>query len=104
MPYSTERIKCNPRLRKLRGWRFEDVWIDGYPDWIPHLQAIEHKDGSVSLRYCYYKKRKGRKPIWVPMPSFLYEETIDRFRKEIKASKGKLPTIETLLKRFFEEK
>jgi hypothetical protein len=103
MPCSRERKRCNPKLKELRGWIIEDVWISKYRDWEPHLQAIKHdKRGLVSLRYCYYKKAKGRK-TWVPVPSFLYKGTISDFRKEIKKCKLGLPIIEALLKRFVEK-
>jgi hypothetical protein len=40
-----------------RGIRLEDVWIDEYETWEPHVQAFKHDDGSLSLRFCYWKKK-----------------------------------------------
>jgi hypothetical protein len=102
MPCDRKMKECNPKSKQpelagLRGWIIEDVWISKYRSWEPHLQAIKHENGDLSLRYCYYKK-EGKKRIWVPMPSFAYEWTIDDFRREIKHTKAVV--VEALLKRF----
>lgn len=38
------------RTRGLSGWIVEDVWIDKYKGWEPHIQALKHENGDLSLR------------------------------------------------------
>jgi len=95
--YTPEHEHEQPELTGLHGWIIEDVWIDKYPEWEPHLQAFKHDNGDLSLRYCYYVKHGGKKNF-APVPSFVYDWTIDDFRQEIKDSNALV--IEALLKRF----
>lgn len=84
----------------LAGWIIEDVWIesgDRYGTWEPHLQAFKHNRSDLSLRYCYYNKH-GNARNFAPIPSFVYDWTIDDFRDEIR--RERCLVIQALLKRF----
>lgn len=89
-----------PELKELSGWIIEDVWIDKYEDWEPHIQAIKHDNGDLSLRSCYWLKEKDGNKKWVYAPMFVYEWTIEDLREEIQ--KAKADIIKMLLRKYVE--
>jgi hypothetical protein len=74
------------------GIRLEDVWIDeqeGYTTWEPHVQAFKHADGSLSLRFCYYKRKEdGSRGKFANVAMFVYDEALEKLRDEAKKYKA----------------
>lgn len=72
--------------RSLKGYVIEDVWIEKkrkYEDWEPHVQAIKHDNGDLSLRFCYYRRKSnGKKGDFVKVPMTVYEWTIEDLKAE----------------------
>ena len=75
-----------------RGIRLEDVWLEksaGYENWEPHVQAFKHDDGSLSLRFCYWKRNEdGNRGGFVNSAMFVYDETLEALRDEAKKYKA----------------
>jgi hypothetical protein len=91
----------SPSLKELKGWIIEDVWVDKYDTWEPHIQAIKHENGDLSLRMCVYlKESKEAKPTWSPYSFCFYDWTIEDLREEIK--KHKADVIRMLLRKYLE--
>jgi hypothetical protein len=74
------------------GIRLEDVWIEnsvGYETWEPHVQAFKHDDGSLSLRFCYWKRKDdGNRDGFVNSAMFVDDETLEKLRDEAKKYKA----------------
>ena len=101
MPCSKVPKEFKPREREELGWIIEDMWIDKYDTWEPHIQAIKHENGDLSLRMCVYtKESKDAKPTWSPYSWCFYDWTIEDFREEIK--KCKADVIKMLLRKYLE--
>lgn len=94
---------CSKKLQRIevtkeeeqtwgRGWILEDVWIekkDGYEDWEPHVQAIKNEEGSLALRFCYWKRKPdGSRDGFVNSAMFVYDWTIEDLREESKKQKA----------------
>jgi hypothetical protein len=76
----------------LRGQIIEDVWIGKkrkYEDWEPHIQAIQHDRGDMSLRFCYYKRKRGKTGPFVNTAMAVYDWTIEDLMKEVRRCKAK---------------
>ena len=99
LPCSKIPREFKPSLEEIKGWIIEDVWVDKYDGWEPHIQAIKHENGDISLRFCAYLKREG-KSIWSPYTFCFYDWTINDLKEEI--NKCNADIIKMLLKKFFE--
>jgi hypothetical protein len=90
------------RVKKsLEGWIIEDVWIDKYEGWEPHIQAFKHENGDLSLRICYYLKKEDGSKTFVPLPCFIFDHTINDFREEVE--KCKCDVIRMMLRKYVEK-
>ena len=88
-----------PGKPDLSGWIIEDIWIDKYEDWEPHIQAIKHSNGDLSLRFCYYKKEAdGTRGRFVHTPMFIYTWLINDLVQEAKKHDANI--ILALLQKF----
>ena len=101
MPCDKKPIPYTPIDQSLKGYVIEDVWIEKgkkYDDWEPHVQAIKHDNGDLSLRFCYYRRKPdGTKGEFVKVPMTVYEWTIEDLKAE--ARKHKAEIILLLLKK-----
>lgn len=74
------------------GIRLEDIQLEksaGYENWEPHVQAFKHDDGSLSLRFCYWKRKDdGNRGGFVNSAMFVYDETLEELRDEAKKYKA----------------
>lgn len=85
------------------GITLEDLWIDDYEKWEPHVQAI-HLIGrnEMVLRFCYWvKKPDGSRGDFIKGTMGIYDWVIDDFRNEIEENDAWL--IKTLIKRLLEK-
>jgi hypothetical protein len=85
------------------GYILEDVWIDnkkGYEDWEPHVQAFKNEDGSLALRFCYWKRVNGQRANFVNTAMFVYDYTMEDLRDE--AKKGEADIILMLFRKLAE--
>lgn len=97
--------KIPKRPKGIKGYIIEDVWIDKkerYEEWEPHVQAIKHDNGDLSLRFCYWKRNSdGNRGDFARVPMFIYEWTIKDLVQE--ARKHNAEIILMLLRKFNEE-
>lgn len=72
-----------------QGYILEDVWVENYEGWEPHVQAIKNEEGNLSLRFCYWKKNPdGSRGGFVNRTMFVYDETLEALRDEAKKHKA----------------
>jgi len=78
----------------LQGFVIEDVWIEKrekYEDWEPHVQAIKHNNGDLSLRFCYYKRKPdGTKGDFPNVSMAVYDWTIEDLKAEVRKHKAEI--------------
>ena len=90
------------KVEGISGYIIEDVWIDKkdrYEEWEPHVQAIKHDNGDLSLRFCYWKRNPdGSRGDFMRVPMFIYEWTIKDLAQE--ARKHDAEIILMLLRKF----
>ena len=88
----------------ISGYIIEDVWIDKkslYEEWEPHVQAIKHDNGDLSLRFCYWRRNPdGSRGDFARVPMFVYEWTIKDLVHEAKKHNAEI--ILMLLRKFVE--
>lgn len=108
MPYTNdpeEMRKSNPDPGFTRGKVIEEIWLDGYGGWEPHLQAIVLDDkhhGRLALRFCYWNEQEDGSWRFAQTPMCVYSEVLDAFREEL--TNADAPILEMLLNKLQERR
>jgi len=79
-----------------KGWVIEEVYKE-YETWEPAIQYLVAEDGTVRLRFCYYRRVNGKRERLVRMPPTYPLEVLKDLSEEIKKSHAVKSLLKVLL-------